>query len=373
MATTTPNLGLSKPAAVDAVLVGQLNGNADKLDAAIGKLSDLTTEAKGTLVAAINEAAQGGGGGLNSTASTLLITILRNGAYTADQSANITALEAALAYGAGSGDSGDGGDGGGPGEIEVTLTSISATYSGGDVSVGTAVTDLAGVVVTAHYSDGSAATVTEYTLSGTIAEGSNTVTVSYGGKTTTFTVTGVAESGGETSDILYELAEPMTFDGTNSITTDAVVSNVDDFSFVLNYEFEGTTSTMAAVNGFGSNASGHRGLLVQTTKQAGHYKLAVDCDGYTIRVAPATGGSYFTTTGKQTVRVVGTKCISNTTAKICCIINGVRTNDYISNEMPFGNAITKNVIIGDSLIGTINEFKIYNRVLTDEEIEAYLA
>lgn len=100
MATTTPNLGLSKPAAVDAVLVGQLNGNADKLDAAIGKLSDLTTEAKGTLVAAINEAARkGGGGGLNSTASTLLITILRNGAYTADQSANITALEAALASG----------------------------------------------------------------------------------------------------------------------------------------------------------------------------------------------------------------------------------------------------------------------------------
>lgn len=39
------------------------------------------------------------GGGLNSTASTLLITILRNGAYTADQSANITALEAALASG----------------------------------------------------------------------------------------------------------------------------------------------------------------------------------------------------------------------------------------------------------------------------------
>lgn len=80
---------------------------------------------------------------------------------------------------------------------EVTLTSISATYSGGDVAVGTAVTALTGIVVTAHYSDGTSETVTDYTLSGTIAEGSSTVTVTYQSKTATFTVTGVAESGGE--------------------------------------------------------------------------------------------------------------------------------------------------------------------------------
>ena len=83
------------------------------------------------------------------------------------------------------------------GETEKTLNSISATYAGGDVPVGTAVTDLTGIVVTATYSDGSTATVTGYTLSGQIAEGSNTVTVSYSGKTTTFAVVGVAESGGD--------------------------------------------------------------------------------------------------------------------------------------------------------------------------------
>lgn len=47
------------------------------------------------------------GGGLTETASALLITILRNGVYSTDQSANITALENALASG-GSGDSGGG-------------------------------------------------------------------------------------------------------------------------------------------------------------------------------------------------------------------------------------------------------------------------
>lgn len=115
----------------------------------IGDLADLTTEAKGTLVAAINEAAQssGGGagividstltqggqaadaaevgarlsslsdeianlntGGISATARNLLITILRNGVYSSDQKANITALETALASsGGGSGD-GSGGD-----------------------------------------------------------------------------------------------------------------------------------------------------------------------------------------------------------------------------------------------------------------------
>lgn len=83
-----------------------------------------------------------------------------------------------------------------PDEPEVTMTGISAVYSGGDVAVGTALTDLTGIVVTAMYSDGTSETVTGYTLSGEIAEGSNTVTVSYGGKTTTIAVTGVAESSG---------------------------------------------------------------------------------------------------------------------------------------------------------------------------------
>jgi hypothetical protein len=79
---------------------------------------------------------------------------------------------------------------------EVTLSSISATYTGGDVPVGTSLSSLTGLTVKATYSDGSTANVTDYTLSGTINEGSNTITVSYDGKTTTFKVTGVAQSSG---------------------------------------------------------------------------------------------------------------------------------------------------------------------------------
>lgn len=104
---------------------------------------------------------------------------------------------------------------------EKTLTSISATYSGGDVAVGTAVTYLTGIVVTAHYSDGSTSTVTGYTLSGTIADGSNTITVSYGGKTTTFTVTGVAEEEPEDTGV-YNIVDVATdtYDGVEANTSD---------------------------------------------------------------------------------------------------------------------------------------------------------
>ena len=136
--------------------------------------------------------AQAGTGGLTDTARALLISILRNAVYTSDQSAAIAALEEALAKNASGG-----GSNGESGEAEATLSGISATYSGGDVAVGTALTDLTGVVVVATYSDGSTAIVTGYTLSGTIAEGRNTIVVRYGGKTTTFDVTGVTGNGGD--------------------------------------------------------------------------------------------------------------------------------------------------------------------------------
>lgn len=167
---------------------------------------------------------------LNDTARSLLITILRNAVYNSDQSAMITALEKALATNGGGGtpDAPDVPDEPNP---EKTLTSISAVYSGGDVTAGTAVSALTGIVVTAHYSDGTSATVTGYTLSGTIAEGSNTITVSYGGKTTTFTVTGTAESsGGDAANVVdaytaYEWTKGVYLTGYGTEDTNTAWAN----------------------------------------------------------------------------------------------------------------------------------------------------
>ncbi len=120
-------------------------------------------------------------------------------------------------------------------EVEnVTLVSISATYTGGNVPVGTSVNSLKGLVVTGAYSNGTTSPVTGYTLSGTIAEGTNTITVSYGGKTTTFTVTGTAQEEPDEPEIPEEQGELLySWDFTKSLV-DEVSGNVATVSGVNN-------------------------------------------------------------------------------------------------------------------------------------------
>ena len=88
MATTTPNLGLSKPEVADKVNVSDLNENADLLDAIIGNLSDLNTAQKDSLVAAINEAM-----GPNWAKATMTGTVGQFISVSAvDDSGNVTAI-----------------------------------------------------------------------------------------------------------------------------------------------------------------------------------------------------------------------------------------------------------------------------------------
>ena len=88
------------------------------------------------------------------------------------------------------------------------LASISATYSGDSVPVGTDLEALrASITVTGHYSDGSTKTMTGYNLEGNIAEGNNSITVLVDDKTTTITVVGVAENEPDTPSILPYLLE----------------------------------------------------------------------------------------------------------------------------------------------------------------------
>ena len=132
--------------------------------------------------------------GLSATEKKLMLTLFKNAGY-ADDSMLDTYNELATLWGGETVEPEEPDEPVVPDEPdtpEKTLTGISAVYSGGDVAVGTALTDLTGIVVTAHYSDGTSETVTGYTLSGTIAEGSNTITVTYQDKTTMFAVTGTA-------------------------------------------------------------------------------------------------------------------------------------------------------------------------------------
>jgi len=79
------------------------------------------------------------------------------------------------------------------GQTAPTLTGITAVYTSTDtIYTTTPLTNLKnGLTVRAQYSNGSETTLSEseYSLSGTLTVGTSAVTVTYGGKTTTFTVT----------------------------------------------------------------------------------------------------------------------------------------------------------------------------------------
>lgn len=83
------------------------------------------------------------------------------------------------------------------------------------------------LVVTAHYSDSSTATVTTYTLSGTLTVGMSTITVTYSGKTTTFNVTVTAVPVLDSITAVYTQSGTVyDTDSLDSLKADLVVTAV---------------------------------------------------------------------------------------------------------------------------------------------------
>ena len=129
-------------------------------------------------------------------------------------------------------------------DVPVTLLSISAVYSGGSVEVGTSINSLTGITVTAHYSDGSTENVTGYTLSGSISNaGNNTITVSYGGKTATFTVEGIGIEEETTVPIVWKNGYKCTYAVGSACTVSAdasyIITEEIPVSYGKTYSFTG--------------------------------------------------------------------------------------------------------------------------------------
>ena len=127
-------------------------------------------------------------------------------------------------------------------DATVELLSISATYSGGNVEVGTSINSLTGIKVTAHYSDGSTQSVTDYTMSGSVANvGNNTITITYSGMTTTITVVGIEAEPSFPSVVTGVNVFDKTADGfldnqriSSSATTTGYITSATD-RFITNY------------------------------------------------------------------------------------------------------------------------------------------
>lgn len=158
--------------------------------------------------------------------------------------------------------------------VAVTLSSISAVYTQSGTVYDTDTLDSlkADLVVTAHYSDSSTAIVpsTDYTLSGTLTVGTSTITVSYGGKTTTFNVT--VTSGSLTGYIT--VGNPTITDGILTVEDGKFVKSNVAFSpgnspWRITCKYRNTTGTYTRYTDIlgsvdSSNAS-YRSLLLEST------------------------------------------------------------------------------------------------------------
>ena len=142
---------------------------------------------------------------------------------------------------------------------QATVTSISAVYTPSGTIYETDIPALdtlkSDLVVTAHWSNGTTSTVTDYALSGTLSAGSNTVTVSYGGQTTTITVTVVA---------LSSISAVYTQSGTVYTTT-----SLDDLKADLVVTATFADSTTQTVTGYTLRGTLTEGTSTITVSYAG--------------------------------------------------------------------------------------------------------
>lgn len=146
-------------------------------------------------------------------------------------------------------------------QAEATLQSISATFNQGSVVIyeNSSLESLKPyLTVTANYSDSTTQTVTNYTLSGTLATGISTITVSYSGKTTTFNVTvserptiqSITATFTQGSAIIYEnssLNDLKQYLVVTATYSDSTIQTVTDYT--LSGVLTAGTSTITASYG----------------------------------------------------------------------------------------------------------------------------
>lgn len=208
-----------------------------------------------------------------------------------------------------------------------TLQSITATYTQSGTVYDTASLDdlKSDLVVTANYSDSTSETVTGYTLSGTLTIGTSTVTVSYGGKTATFSVT-VSHSALPSEYTKYDYIYKATSGNPTPIVTDAQLTS--DYSLEMEFMIPtGTTSSASAILGTRTAAYGTKEIalfITQTTGKLGYWYAGKDSSTnitisndvvHTIKVLPV--GKSTTYPSNAVIDVDGTEynTTSNTTGQ----------------------------------------------------------
>lgn len=249
----------------------------------------------------------------------------------------------------------------------VNLVSISAVYTQSGTVYNTDSLDSlkADLVVTAHYDDYSTETVTSYVLSGTLTEGTSVITVSYGGKTTTFSVTVTRDP------YVYKLPSEFVSDAANYIDTGVELESGSVYSVLLDYTVTSLLSSVHYIFGNKQADSNVYSALQVTSTQGAHM--------WGVGIGYSAGSGLVTAGGRYKAVAVAEVDNAKWTITLKDVSAGT-TNTYTNTYTVPALANGKAIFIGNGeggssntgFVGTVHDFKIIDRALTSEEITAYL-
>ena len=239
------------------------------------------------------------------------------------------------------------------------LSSISAIYTqSGTVYPSTSLDSLkSDLVVTAHYTDSTSEAVTSYTLSGTLSVGTSTVTVSYGGKTTTFNVTVSAVP------TLSSISATYTQSGT-VYDTDSIDSLKNDLVVTATWS-DSSTSTVASTDYTlsGTLTEGTSTITVSYGGKTTTFDVTVSHVSETVTV-PFSDSSLSPVTGKL-IKADGTEATISTGSYVALpyyegmIITTVATSNWTNYAFLVlynGSTYTKVDLTDGTTSGTVTKY-----------------
>lgn len=248
-----------------------------------------------------------------------------------------------------------------PGESpEPEVMSITATYTQSGTVYDTDTLDSlkSDLVVTANYSDSTSETVTDYTLSGTLTEGTSVVTVSYGVKTATFSVTVSSAPLVPAGYTQVEYAKLPTDAGSNIvINTELILTGTGEAVIDVDFMSETATTGYHHVIGCAQAASPSAvGIAVGISDTA---NTLVCYNGLTASVEPNGGSSL----NGVRIHAVGTSSTGNASITDGTLTNTQTGTTRVYNQYPvslFG-------IKKGTTAQTLNQFygRIYRAKITE--------
>lgn len=250
----------------------------------------------------------------------------------------------------------------------INVTSITAVYTqSGTIYPSDSLDYLkADLVVTAYYDNGTSATINGYTLSGTLTVGENTITVAYGGKTATFTVT-VSEG--------YALRTPFVSNGSNYVDTGLILEQNKAYTFAIDFTINTMPSEIKTIFGdkAGVTSGGYDALCIRNSGTSSPnvlWGVGLSFDngknkgyaGHRYRIVI----TFDTTTYDRTIT------FTDVTASTDYTFSRTTSSADINGRRQYIGSQNQTSAINDGFDGTVHSFILDTNIWNSDKITAFL-